>query len=91
MQGLPEPDPVQEAFIAHTAFQCSYCTPGFVLATHALLAETPHPTSAEIRAYLAGNLCRCTGYVNIVRAIQYGAAQLRGETPASTHSEVVHA
>jgi carbon-monoxide dehydrogenase small subunit len=69
MQGLPEPDPVQEAFIAHTAFQCSYCTPGFVLATHALLAETPHPTSAEIRAYLAGNLCRCGSYLNIEAAV----------------------
>src|SRR6266852_5332780 len=59
IQGLPDPDPIQEAFIEHTAFQCSYCTPGFVLATHALLAENPRPTSTQVREYLAGNLCRC--------------------------------
>ncbi|MCA1646610.1 MAG: (2Fe-2S)-binding protein [Chloroflexi bacterium] len=69
MEGLPNPDRIQEAFIEHTAFQCSYCTPGFVLATHALLAESPHPGPDEIRAYLAGNLCRCSSYLNIESAI----------------------
>jgi aerobic carbon-monoxide dehydrogenase small subunit len=69
MDGLPNPDPVQEAFVEHTAFQCSYCTPGFVLSTHALLAENPHPTRDEIREYLAGNLCRCGSYLNIEAAV----------------------
>ena len=75
MQGLPDPDPVQEAFVEHTAFQCSYCTPGFVLSTHALLAENPNPTPAEIREYLAGNLCRCGSYVHIEAAVLQAAVQ----------------
>ncbi len=74
IQGLPDPDPIQEAFIEHTAFQCSYCTPGFVLATHALLAENPNPTSEEVREYLAGNLCRCGSYLNIESAVLAAAA-----------------
>jgi aerobic carbon-monoxide dehydrogenase small subunit len=69
MEGLPNPDPVQDAFIEHTAFQCSYCTPGFVLSTHALLAENPKPTSREVREYLAGNLCRCGSYLRIEAAV----------------------
>jgi aerobic carbon-monoxide dehydrogenase small subunit len=69
MEGLPNPDPVQEAFVEHTAFQCSYCTPGFVLSTHALLAENPNPTPSEIREYLAGNLCRCGSYLHIEAAV----------------------
>jgi len=55
-----------------------------LLSSKALLAEYPSPTEAEIRRGISGNLCRCTGYVNIVKAIQYGAATLRGETPVST-------
>jgi Aerobic-type carbon monoxide dehydrogenase, small subunit CoxS/CutS homologs len=65
--------PVQEAFHANHALQCGYCTPGMVLATVSLLAETPHPSEAEIRTALEGNLCRCTGYENIVRAVQAAA------------------
>ena len=65
--------PVQEAFHQEHALQCGYCTPGFVMATVALLRETPHPTEEEIRNSLEGNLCRCTGYHNIVRAVQTAA------------------
>jgi carbon-monoxide dehydrogenase small subunit len=64
---------VQEAFHEQHALQCGYCTPGFVLATVSLLRENPNPTEEEIRAGLEGNLCRCTGYVNIVRAVQQAA------------------
>jgi carbon-monoxide dehydrogenase small subunit len=64
---------VQEAFHEHHALQCGYCTPGFVMATVSLLAENPDPTEEQIRHGLEGNLCRCTGYVNIVRAVQAAA------------------
>jgi aerobic-type carbon monoxide dehydrogenase small subunit (CoxS/CutS family) len=62
--------PVQQAFIDNAAFQCAYCTPGFVLSAVALLAENPHPTAEEIRDYLTGNLCRCGSYPNILKAVQ---------------------
>ena len=62
-------DPVQEAFVEHTAFQCSYCTPGFLLTTKALLAEAPDPSAEEVKEYLAGNLCRCGSYVKILDAV----------------------
>ena len=62
--------PLQRSFIAHGAIQCGFCTPGMVLAAKALLDENPHPTEEEIRKGLAGNLCRCTGYVKIIEAIQ---------------------
>jgi carbon-monoxide dehydrogenase small subunit len=65
--------PVQEAFHANHALQCGYCTPGMVLATVSLLAETPRPSEGEIRSALEGNICRCTGYENIVRAVQAAA------------------
>jgi carbon-monoxide dehydrogenase small subunit len=65
--------PVQEAFHMSHALQCGYCTPGMVLATVSLLAETPHPSEADIRTALEGNFCRCTGYENIVRAVQAAA------------------
>jgi carbon-monoxide dehydrogenase small subunit len=61
---------VQQAFIDNAAFQCAYCTPGFVLSAVALLAENPHPTAEEIRDYLTGNLCRCGSYPNILKAVQ---------------------
>jgi carbon-monoxide dehydrogenase small subunit len=61
--------PVQEAFHQHHALQCGFCTPGFVMAAVSLLAETPTPTEGEVRHALEGNLCRCTGYHNIVRAV----------------------
>jgi carbon-monoxide dehydrogenase small subunit len=70
-------DLVQQAFIAEHGLQCGYCTPGFVLATRHLLDRNPDPTEAEIRRGLEGNLCRCTGYVNIVRAVQAAASSSR--------------
>jgi len=66
-------DPIQEAFIKHWGFQCGYCTPGMILATKALLTENPKPGIEEIRHYLVGNLCRCTGYTSIIRAVQEAA------------------
>jgi carbon-monoxide dehydrogenase small subunit/isoquinoline 1-oxidoreductase alpha subunit/xanthine dehydrogenase YagT iron-sulfur-binding subunit len=69
--------PIQQAFADHTAFQCSYCTPGFILATKVLLEENPSPTVDEIREYLAGNLCRCGSYVKIVDAVLDAAKRLR--------------
>jgi aerobic-type carbon monoxide dehydrogenase small subunit (CoxS/CutS family) len=69
-------DPIQEAFIEHNAFQCSYCTPGFLLAARELLDESPQPTRHEIREALAGNLCRCGSYLKIEDAV-LDAAQRR--------------
>jgi aerobic-type carbon monoxide dehydrogenase small subunit (CoxS/CutS family) len=62
--------PVQQAYLDHAAFQCAYCTPGFILSTVALLAENPNPDDETIRHYLAGNLCRCGSYYNILEAVQ---------------------
>ena len=70
--------PVQEAFRQEHALQCGFCTPGLLLTVVALLRETPSPSGEAIRAGLAGNLCRCTGYQNIVRAVRRAAAALRG-------------
>src|SRR5437763_8463918 len=61
--------PIQQAFVDHTAFQCSYCTPGFILMTKVLLEENPAPTADEIKEYLAGNLCRCGSYIKILDAV----------------------
>ena len=66
--------PLQQAFLENAALQCGICTPGFIMSAKALLEETPSPTEQEIRFYLAGNLCRCTGYDKIVRAVQQAAA-----------------
>ena len=63
-----ELDPVQEAFLDNTAYQCGFCTPAMVMMTRALLDENPNPTELDVRDYLRGNLCRCTGYASIVRA-----------------------
>ena len=68
--------PIQQAFIDYGAVQCGFCTPGVILMTKAFLEETPHPTEAEIREAIAGNLCRCTGYVKIVEAIMAAAEQM---------------
>lgn len=62
--------PVQQAYIDHAAFQCAYCTPGFIMSTVALLDEHPDPDDTTIRHYLAGNLCRCGSYVNILKAVR---------------------
>jgi aerobic-type carbon monoxide dehydrogenase small subunit (CoxS/CutS family) len=86
IEGLSEPgklDPIQQAFIDHNAFQCSYCTPGFILSTKSLLKENPAPTVEEIRHYLAGNLCRCGSYYKIQEAVLDASARLRGETPTN--------
>ena len=71
--------PLQRKFIEHAALQCGICTPGFLMAAKALLDVNPDPTEEEIRFWLAGNLCRCTGYDKIVRAVQAAAADMRGE------------
>lgn len=63
-----ELDPVQEAFLENTAYQCGFCTPAMIMMTRALLDENPNPTELELRDYMRGNLCRCTGYASIVRA-----------------------
>jgi carbon-monoxide dehydrogenase small subunit len=67
--------PMQRAFSEHHALQCGYCTPGMIMASCALLADNPDPTEDEIRHGLEGNLCRCTGYHNIVKAVQAAAAE----------------
>lgn len=63
-------DPIQHAFMEQRALQCGYCTPGFILAVKALLDENPNPTDEQVREYLAGNLCRCGGYADILRAVR---------------------
>lgn len=68
-------DPLQKAFIDMGALQCGFCTPGMVLSARALLLRNPHPSEVEIRAALAGNLCRCTGYDRIIRAVQMVAEE----------------
>ncbi|RSD10226.1 (2Fe-2S)-binding protein [Amycolatopsis eburnea] len=68
-----QPSPVQRAFMAEYAFQCGFCLPGMLLAAEGLLARTKNPSDAEIRDALSGNLCRCTGYVNVVRAVRRAA------------------
>lgn len=81
IEGLGEYDslnPIQEAYLEEGAVQCGFCTPGFIMSTKALLSEKPQPTETEIREYLKGNMCRCTGYVNIVRAVQSAAAKMKG-------------
>tara|TARA_B100001939_G_C16864402_1_gene583378 strand:+ start:61 stop:534 length:474 start_codon:yes stop_codon:yes gene_type:complete len=69
---------LQRKFIEHAALQCGICTPGFLIAAKALLERNPNPTETEVRYWLAGNLCRCTGYHKIVEAVMDAAAELRG-------------
>ncbi len=84
--------PVQEGFWERHGLQCGYCTPGMIMSAVGLLQENPNPTEEEIRHGIEGNLCRCTGYHNIVRAIEYAAAKMRGEEPPPPeweHEEVI--
>ena len=81
IEGMNNPDGslsvVQQAFQDHHGLQCGFCTPGMVMSSAALLAENPKPTEAEVRHYLEGNICRCTGYTPIVEAVRTGAAAMR--------------
>ena len=80
VEGLATADrlhPLQQAFLDHAALQCGICTPGILVAAKALLDKNPDPTDEEVRYWLAGNLCRCTGYDKIVRAVRSAAAQMR--------------
>jgi aerobic-type carbon monoxide dehydrogenase small subunit (CoxS/CutS family) len=69
--------PIQEAFAQEGAAQCGYCTPGFIMRTYVFLQENPHPTEADVRAALAGNICRCTGYVKPVAAVLRAAEMMQ--------------
>ncbi len=82
IEGVADGDdlhPIQKHFLQEAALQCGICTPGFIVAAKALLAENPSPTETETRYWLAGNLCRCTGYDKIVTAVMNAAAEMRGE------------
>ena len=82
IEGIAAPDgtlhALQEGFREMHGLQCGFCTPGMITRAYRLLQETPNPSEAEIRAGISGNLCRCTGYQNIVKAIQFAAAKLAG-------------
>ena len=82
IEGIADRDgnlsPLQKAFVEHTALQCGFCTPGFVMSATALLNENPHPTRDEIKHAISGNLCRCTGYIRIIEAIEDVANQSKG-------------
>lgn len=76
--------PLQEGFKENHGLHCGFCTPGMILRASELLANNPNPTEEEIRWGISGNLCRCTGYNNIVKSIQYAAAKMRGDAVPST-------
>jgi carbon-monoxide dehydrogenase small subunit len=75
--------PVQEGFIQEHGLQCGFCTPGMMIRAYRLLQENPNPTEEEIRSGMAGNLCRCTGYQNIIKAVQYAAAKMQSKAQAA--------
>jgi len=80
VEGLAGPEklhPLQQAFLEEAALQCGICTPGFLMSSKALLERNPNPSEHDIRFWLSGNLCRCTGYDKIVRAVQKAAAEMR--------------
>ena len=82
IEGVASPTglhPLQQSFLENAALQCGVCTPGFIVAAKALLEENPNPTEYEVRWWLAGNLCRCTGYDKIVRAVLDAAERMRAE------------
>jgi carbon-monoxide dehydrogenase small subunit len=74
---------LQEGFMQEHGLQCGFCTPGMITRAYRLLQENPNPTDEEVRYWISGNLCRCTGYQNIVKAVQYAARKLRGEAVAA--------
>jgi aerobic carbon-monoxide dehydrogenase small subunit len=81
VEGLEQNDklhPLQEGFMAEHGLQCGYCTPGMLMTSYAFLKKHPSPTEDDIRWAISGNLCRCTGYVNIVKAVQHAAVKLAG-------------
>lgn len=81
IEGMADRDqlhPLQRAFIDHAALQCGICTPGILVAAKSLLEKKPDPSDEEVRYWLAGNLCRCTGYDKIIRAVQAAATEMRG-------------
>lgn len=80
--------PIQEGFWARHGLQCGFCTPGMIMSAVGLLEQNNNPSEDEIRHGIEGNLCRCTGYHNIVKSIEYAAAKMRGETPAPAEWEV---
>jgi carbon-monoxide dehydrogenase small subunit len=82
-----QPHPLQEAFADHGAIQCGYCTPGLIIAAKALLDRNPQPSEAEVREAISGNLCRCTGYGQIVEAIQ-AAAEILHSTQNDDRTQV---
>ncbi len=85
VEGLATPQglhPLQQSFLEQAALQCGICTPGFLVAAKALLDQEPNPTEHQVRFWLAGNLCRCTGYDKIVRAVLHAAAIQRGAVPS---------
>jgi carbon-monoxide dehydrogenase small subunit len=89
VEGLGTPgelDPIQEGFKQEHGLQCGFCTPGMMLTTKALLDENPDPTEDEVRWALGGNLCRCTGYQNIVKSVLWAAAKRRGDAPPAEGS-----
>jgi len=86
IEGLTEGDEidvVQKAYLEEGAVQCGFCTPGFIMTTKALLKENPIPTEEEIKEYLKGNYCRCTGYINIIKAVKR-ATEMSGAKPGDT-------
>lgn len=78
-------DPVQRAFLENAALQCGICTPGFIMSTKALLDENPDPSEHDVRFYLSGNLCRCTGYDKIVRAVLDSACKRKQQAQPAAH------
>ncbi len=76
---------LQEGFMQEHGLQCGFCTPGMLIRAYRLLQEIPDPSEEEIRYWMAGNLCRCTGYQNIVKAVQYAVRKLRGEAVETSH------
>jgi aerobic-type carbon monoxide dehydrogenase small subunit (CoxS/CutS family) len=94
VEGLSKDDvlhPLQKAFLAHAAIQCGFCTPGMIVSAAALLREKPDPSEEDVKRALAGNLCRCTGYKQIVDAVRAAAAEMRESARAPELREEVRA